>query len=210
MKFLVERLVLKGVAIGSFKKYIDCHYRMYLLFSLYIAALFVTLTPGVLLRIPKGGSKLTVAVVHGLVFAVLYCLTKELVSRTFYADGFQSSNNAPRPPPSREALEARNRANQQGEATRAVMAARRRFEDLQQKANQAKVDSRAARAAFMSASASARAALRTAAAAAEARWAAANTAAMTAAAEVKAVEVRAAAAMAAVAEQRAAARRAWM
>ena len=191
MKFLVERLVLKGVAIGSFKKYIDCHYRMYLLFSLYIAALFVALTPGVLLRIPKGGSKLTVAVVHGLVFSGLYCLTYGLVSRTLYADGFQSFF-------------------QSFGVDSELMAARRRFEDLQQKANQAKVDSRAARAAFMSASASARAALRTAAAAAEARWAAANTAAMTAAAEVKAVEVRAAAAMAAVAEQRAAARRAWM
>jgi hypothetical protein len=62
---------------------------MYLLLSLYIVALFVALTPGVLLRLPAGGSKLTVAVVHGLVFAVIYCLTQGLVSDALYGEGFK-------------------------------------------------------------------------------------------------------------------------
>jgi len=48
---------------------------MNLYMSLYVALLFVLLTPGVLLSLPPGGSKLTVAVVHGLVFAVVYHFT---------------------------------------------------------------------------------------------------------------------------------------
>jgi hypothetical protein len=36
--------------------------------------LFVILTPGVLLTLPPKGSKLTVAVVHGIVLAILFCL----------------------------------------------------------------------------------------------------------------------------------------
>ena len=40
--------------------------------TLFIAVLFVLLTPGVLLRLPPDGSKLTVAMVHGLLFAVIF------------------------------------------------------------------------------------------------------------------------------------------
>jgi hypothetical protein len=47
--------------------------------SLYLVFLFVVLTPGILLTIPPKGSKLVVAVVHGLVFALVYCLTKDFV-----------------------------------------------------------------------------------------------------------------------------------
>jgi hypothetical protein len=58
--------------------------------SLYLALLFVVLTPGVLLSLPPGGSKLTVAVVHGIVFAVVYQLTHKAVWRaTSQLDGFQ-------------------------------------------------------------------------------------------------------------------------
>jgi hypothetical protein len=39
---------------------------------LVLAALFVVLTPGVLLRLPPGGSTLTVAVTHAVVFVILY------------------------------------------------------------------------------------------------------------------------------------------
>ena len=35
-----------------------------------VIILFMALTPGILLRIPAGGSKLAVATVHGVVFAV--------------------------------------------------------------------------------------------------------------------------------------------
>jgi hypothetical protein len=48
---------------------------MNLAMSLYVVLLFIALTPGVLLTIPPRSAKLTVAVVHGLVFAVLYHFT---------------------------------------------------------------------------------------------------------------------------------------
>ena len=47
---------------------------MQLAMLLFTAALFVVLTPGVLIKLPPDGSKLTVAIVHGLVFALLYKL----------------------------------------------------------------------------------------------------------------------------------------
>jgi hypothetical protein len=51
--------------------------------SLYVALLFVVLTPGVLLSLPPGGSKLVVAATHGVVFALAYCLTyKSVLSAT--------------------------------------------------------------------------------------------------------------------------------
>ena len=58
-----------------------------LLVSLYLAALFVALTPGVLLTLPKGGKRLTVAVVHGLVFASIWYFTRNAVLRA--TEGFQ-------------------------------------------------------------------------------------------------------------------------
>jgi len=52
---------------------------MHPLVSVYVAVLFVVLTPGILLRLPKNGKPLTVAVVHGVVFAtVLYFTCKPL------------------------------------------------------------------------------------------------------------------------------------
>ena len=59
-----------------------------------MAALFTALTPGVLLRFPKNGSKLAVAAVHGLVFVVIFCLTQRFISRMgrrMGLDGFQSA-----------------------------------------------------------------------------------------------------------------------
>jgi hypothetical protein len=48
---------------------------MYWLKLVFVVLLFVALTPGVLLRLPPGGSKLTVAAVHGVVFALVYHFT---------------------------------------------------------------------------------------------------------------------------------------
>jgi hypothetical protein len=46
------------------------------------SALFLALVPGVLLRIPQGGSHLTQALVHGVVFAVVnWYLYKYVISR---------------------------------------------------------------------------------------------------------------------------------
>jgi len=65
---------------------------MNLLFSLYIVALFVALTPGVLLKLPKGGSKVTVAVVHGLVLATVLYFTYEMVQSVTY-EGFDAASD---------------------------------------------------------------------------------------------------------------------
>ena len=62
---------------------------MNLLVTLYVAVLFMALTPGVLLTLPKGGSKLVVAVVHGLVFALVYHFTNKLVLKmSLSSEGF--------------------------------------------------------------------------------------------------------------------------
>lgn len=61
--------------------------------TLYLAALFVALTPGVLLTLPKGGNKMTVAVVHGLVFAVVWYFTHRMAFRySMQLSGFQDMN----------------------------------------------------------------------------------------------------------------------
>jgi len=52
--------------------------------TLFTAALFVALVPGVLVTLPPGGSKMVVLATHGLVFAVLYHLTHKAVWRMVY------------------------------------------------------------------------------------------------------------------------------
>lgn len=46
---------------------------------LYIAVLFFVLTPGILLSLPSGGSKTTVAAVHALVFSLILHFTYKIV-----------------------------------------------------------------------------------------------------------------------------------
>jgi len=58
--------------------------------SLFVAVLFFVLTPGVLLRLPPGGGKLTVAAFHAVVFAVVYGLTHKAVWHFLYPEGFMS------------------------------------------------------------------------------------------------------------------------
>ena len=50
-----------------------------MMMSLFMALLFVLLTPGVLLRLPPSGPLLTVAVVHGLLFALVFHFTHKAV-----------------------------------------------------------------------------------------------------------------------------------
>jgi hypothetical protein len=61
---------------------------MYFYMSLFVAVLFFVLTPGVLLRLPPGGSKLMVAAVHAVVFAVVYGLVSKTVMDMLYPEGF--------------------------------------------------------------------------------------------------------------------------
>ena len=61
----------------------------HLYMSLFVAALFFVLTPGVLLRLPPGGSKMAVAATHAVVFALVYHLTNKMVWKFFYGnEGF--------------------------------------------------------------------------------------------------------------------------
>jgi len=54
-----------------------------------LAVLFFLLSPNILLRIPKNGSKFVVAGVHALVFAVLYYVVSILLKRlSILRDGF--------------------------------------------------------------------------------------------------------------------------
>jgi hypothetical protein len=54
---------------------------MNLLMTVFVAVLFVALTPGILVSLPPGGSKLTTALFHGVVFALVYHLTHKAVWR---------------------------------------------------------------------------------------------------------------------------------
>ena len=54
---------------------------MNLAVAIYSAILFFILSPGVLLRLPSGGSKLVVAGVHAIVFAVILYFTAGYVWR---------------------------------------------------------------------------------------------------------------------------------
>ena len=49
--------------------------------ALYAAVLFYFLSPGVLLRLPRKGSKMVVALTHGVVFVVVFFLTYKIVLR---------------------------------------------------------------------------------------------------------------------------------
>jgi hypothetical protein len=65
------------------------------LFSLYVAVLFFILTPALLLRIPKKGSKYTVAGVHAIVFALLLHFTGKFVwNVSMSMEGFQEGAGA--------------------------------------------------------------------------------------------------------------------
>ena len=52
---------------------------MNVLFSLYVLVLFFVLTPGILVTLPKNGSKMMVTAVHGVIFAVVLFLTGRAV-----------------------------------------------------------------------------------------------------------------------------------
>jgi len=52
---------------------------MHALMFIFTALLFFILTPGIVLSLPPKGSKVTVAVVHALVFALIFTFTHKLV-----------------------------------------------------------------------------------------------------------------------------------
>ena len=71
---------------------------MHPLVSVYVAVLFVVLTPGILLRLPKNGKPLTVAVVHGVVFATVLYFTCKPLQKMLNKMGVAEPVSVPVPP----------------------------------------------------------------------------------------------------------------
>jgi hypothetical protein len=69
---------------------------MNLIVTLYTALLFFILTPNVLLRLPSKGSKMMVALVHSLVFALIFHFTHKFVWR--FSVGLEGATSGPIPP----------------------------------------------------------------------------------------------------------------
>lgn len=61
---------------------------MQLLIALFVAALFYVLTPGILVTLPKGGSKMVVAATHAIIFAIVFGLVHKSVWHFLYPEGF--------------------------------------------------------------------------------------------------------------------------
>jgi hypothetical protein len=51
--------------------------------SVFAVILFILLSPNVLLRLPSNGSKMTVVIVHALIFGIVFYLTHEMVYHYF-------------------------------------------------------------------------------------------------------------------------------
>ena len=64
--------------------------------ALFIVFLFVVLTPGVYLTIPRRGQKITVAVVHGLLFALVLYITHKFIFKAY--EGFNTVCGIGKPP----------------------------------------------------------------------------------------------------------------
>jgi hypothetical protein len=77
---------------------------MNLTVTLYAAILFFILSPNVLLRIPSNGSKLVVAAVHALVFALIFHFTHKFVWKLSVGlEGAGTTNgNVPVVPPKKK------------------------------------------------------------------------------------------------------------
>ena len=52
--------------------------------AIFSAILFFLLTPGMLLSLPPKGSKMTVAAVHALVFAIIFYFTSGMIWKLFH------------------------------------------------------------------------------------------------------------------------------
>ena len=68
--------------------------------SLFVAALFYVLTPGILVSLPPKGSKMVVALTHAVVFAVVFALVHKMVMKAcsnmrFGMEGFRASIGSP-------------------------------------------------------------------------------------------------------------------
>lgn len=68
---------------------------MNLAISVYSSVLFFLLTPSILVKLPTTVSKYVVALVHALIFGIVFYFTSSLVKLSFSVEGFaaRSRNN---------------------------------------------------------------------------------------------------------------------
>ena len=52
----------------------------------FLIILFIALTPGVIISLPSEGSKLTIAVVHGIIFSIVWIFMQRLLNKIY--EGF--------------------------------------------------------------------------------------------------------------------------
>lgn len=64
---------------------------MTLLLSLFTACLFVLLVPGILVRIPRKGPLLTAAIVHALLFTIIFYTINKCLLHIYINEGFDTS-----------------------------------------------------------------------------------------------------------------------
>ena len=64
---------------------------MHVMMTLFTAALFFVLTPGILLTLPRHGTKYAVALTHGLAFALVYHFTHKAFYMYVYGEGFDGN-----------------------------------------------------------------------------------------------------------------------
>jgi len=69
--------------------------------AIYVGILFILLTPDVLVCIPKRSSSLTSAIVHGILFAVIYYFTYKIVF-DMVKGNVKEGYGEVRPPPKRK------------------------------------------------------------------------------------------------------------
>jgi hypothetical protein len=73
---------------------------MNLIVTIYSALLFFVLTPGILLSLPPKGKPITVAIVHAVVFALVFHFTHKFVwrlSHSFKLEGLDNATSGPSP-----------------------------------------------------------------------------------------------------------------
>ena len=65
--------------------------------AVYLALLFVVLSPNVLIRLPQNGNKMTVAVTHAIIFGVIVYLTTKMVWKLSLSMGIYEGMAMPPP-----------------------------------------------------------------------------------------------------------------
>lgn len=111
---------------------------MDLLINLSLVLLFVALTPGILVRIPKRGKPFTVALIHGLIFAVVFHFTAKMLYNAGYIEEFKISYMKERQNPNDQlSIECKTYAKQWEETERA------KFKLIAELANTINLDTKA-------------------------------------------------------------------